>query len=299
MTSARSLVCSSQQQWLRSVSNSSHGSSSDESKINTGILHFGIGRFFRAHGAVYIQTLLNAGKEKNNGWGICGVCILPSDRFIYDSLKAQGCKYTLMERDAKGEAVKTIDSIKKVLHGHQDPAAVFDAMLNKDVKLITCTVTEAGYYFGASKSLDMSDPLIQHDLEYPSTPKTIYGYLAHGLHLRHQQNLPPITVQSCDNIQGNGDLFQKLMLEFCGKVYPSLVPVIEAGEKVSFPNSMVDRITPAASPEELVYVKEKLRVEDDAVPVTAESYTQWVVEDKYCGERPPWEEIGVQVRDVM
>ena len=269
-------------------------SSASVNDVKTGIVHFGIGRFHRAHEAVYVQELLAKGY---NEWGLCGVCMLPYDKFIFESLEAQKCKYTLLEINSTSETVKHIDSIKEVLYGHINPQSVFDKLTDNDVKLVTCTVTEAGYFFDpVHKTLLTEHESIRYDINNITTPKTIYGYLVHGLYLRHKSGMKPFTIQSCDNIQGNGTLLKRCLLAFCELVYPSLTSYII--EKVTFPNSMVDRITPAATTSEVDYVQNTLGL-SDSVPVTSEVYRQWVIEDNYCNDRPNWTEVGVQMTESV
>mmetsp|Transcript_10768 Transcript_10768/g.16370 ORF Transcript_10768/g.16370 Transcript_10768/m.16370 type:complete len:474 (+) Transcript_10768:52-1473(+) len=267
----------------------------NRTEVKTGIVHFGVGRFHRAHEALYIQDLLSQGCLE---WGICGVCMLPNDSYVFESLRAQDCKYTLIERDNSGVKVKQVQSIIEILNGYLNPEDVFKKLVCPEVKLVTITVTEAGYFFDPStKRLDTSNVNIQNDISNHSKPRTLYGYLARGLSLRQQMqesdsSVKPFTIQSCDNIQGNGDLTRSLLLEFCQLAYPSLVSWIEAN--VAFPNSMVDRITPAPTDSEMTYVREELRSED-RVPVTSESYRQWVIEDNYCNDKPDWPLVGVQL----
>lgn len=263
----------------------------NRSNITTGIIHIGIGRFHRSHEALYINELLSLGYHQ---WGICGVCILPFDRYIYTTLKQQEGKYYLIEKNDNKEEVKHIESIIEVLYGYDDPNSVFEKLSSTNIKLVTFTVTEAGYFFDpTTKKLDLNNSNIQHDIQNPLTPHTLFGYLARGLYLRKEANIPPFTIQSCDNIQGNGDLVKSLLIEFCQQVYPDLIDYIN--NNVKFPNSMVDRITPAASPNELQYLQNTLNIHNDLIPVTSESFRQWVIEDDYCNERPPWELVGVQL----
>ena len=63
---------------------------------------------------------------------------------------------------------------------------------------------------------------------------------------------------------------------------------------MAFPNSMVDRITPATTDEHLTLVRDKFGI-DDAWPVTTEPFIQWVVEDQFVLGRPAWERVGVQM----
>jgi mannitol 2-dehydrogenase len=262
----------------------------DKSLVRTGIVHFGVGRFHRAHEALYLDEIL---KNGDLNWGVCGVFMLPSDKFVYEKMVEQNGVYTLIERDLNGVCTKQVHSIVEMLNGHLDPDSVFQKLLTPEVKIVTFTVTEAGYFFvPSSKTLDFSHSCIQHDIACPDKPKSLYGYLARGLYMRREKGMKPFTVQSCDNIQGNGDLVHALLIEFCSRAYPDLVNWIE--NNVAFPNSMVDRITPAPSAEELTYVQEQLN-STDCVPVTCESYRQWVIEDNYCNCRPDWASVGVQL----
>lgn len=61
---------------------------------------------------------------------------------------------------------------------------------------------------------------------------------------------------------------------------------------------MVDRITPQSSQKDIDYIAQKYKIQDLA-PVISESFTQWIIEDKFAFERPPWEISGAQfVQDV-
>ncbi|CAM9101405.1 unnamed protein product [Ectocarpus fasciculatus] len=263
---------------------------SQRAAVKTGIVHIGIGRFHRAHEALYVHELLLQG-ELN--YGICGVCILPFDEQIYSALKKQDGKYHLIEKGNERETVKSVESIVDLIFGYEDPVAAFEKLAHIDVKIVTFTVTEAGYFYDcATKELNFEHAAVVHDLAHPESPRTLYGYLLRGLALRRECGLPPFTVQSCDNVQGNGDLVKHLLLQFCARADAEMVSWIESN--VTFPNSMVDRITPGGSAEELRYVNETLRLAD-AVPVTCEPYRQWVIEDKYCNGRPDWPAVGVQL----
>lgn len=265
----------------------------DRNDVTVGIVHIGAGRFHRAHEAVYCHELLALGEMQS---GICAAYILPSDRAVVDALAEQAGLYSLVERDAGGETAKVVGSIVEILDGHALPAAVINRLADPSVQVVTFTVTEAGYFFEPTqKNLLLDHPCISNDLENPLTPQTLYGYLAAGLAARRAAGLPPLTVQSCDNIQGNGDMTRALFIEFLRardeKLNDDLAEWVSA--HVSFPNSMVDRITPAAEPSESARARELFGC-DDKLAVTSESYRQWVIEDNFCNGRPAWEKVGVQ-----
>jgi mannitol 2-dehydrogenase len=150
-------------------------------------------------------------------------------------LEKQAGRYHLIERDNEGETVKLVESIVEVIFAYKTPTIAFEKLAHPDVKVVTFTVTEAGYFYNCSSGdLNFEHPSIAHDLVSLEAPSTLFGYLARGLQLRRERGVAPFTVQSCDNIQGNGDLVKRLLLQFCSRAYPDVVSWIE--ENVTFPN---------------------------------------------------------------
>ena len=265
--------------------------------VKAGIVHVGIGGFHRAHQAYYTDQLLKDTSASN--WGICGVALLDFDTKIYNTLKEQDGLYTLIIKELDGSLNKrVIGAMVECLFAPENPLKVIEKMANPDIKIITLTITEGGYnYNEATGAFDFKNPLIQFDLENPKTPKTIFGYLTQSLKLRKERGLLGCTIQSCDNIQGNGHMLKKMLLSYVKKAAPTLVNWIEAN--VSFPNSMVDRITPATALTDISNLKESSGIED-AWPVVCEPFIQWVVEDDFIAGRPAWENVGAQfVKDVL
>jgi len=265
--------------------------------IKTGIVHIGIGGFHRAHEAFYTDQLLQDDNIKD--WGICGVALLDFDTKIYNTLKEQDGLYTLIVKELDGTHTKrVIGAITECLFAPENPTKVIEKMASPDVKIITLTITEGGYnYNEATKKFDFSNPLIIHDLEHPNTPKTVFGYLTQALKLRQERGLKGITIQSCDNIQGNGHMTQNMLLSYVSKAAPELTDWIMVN--VSFPNAMVDRITPVTAAEDIANLKETSGIED-AWPVVCEPFKQWVIEDQFIAGRPAWENVGAQfVEDVV
>jgi len=131
-------------------------------------------------------------------------------------------------------------------------------------------------------------------MKNPTSPKTVFGYLAQALKLRMQRGIAGCTIQSCDNIQGNGDVAKKSLLNYVEKAEPELLPWIE--KNVSFPNAMVDRITPVTVAEDIQRVQDEFWVEDQW-PVVCEPFIQWVIEDDFVSGRPEWEKVGAQFVD--
>lgn len=281
---------------LETVANQVSVPSYNRNKLKTGIVHVGIGGFHRAHQAYYTDQLLH--DESITDWGICGVALLDYDAKIYNCLKEQDGLYTLIVKELDGSLTKRIiGSIVDYLFAPENPLAVIERMANSDVKIITLTITEGGYNRNeATGEFDFNSQLINHDFENPLTPKTIFGYLTQALKLRKERGLMGCTIQSCDNIQGNGHIAKKMLLSYVQKAEPELVSWIEAN--VSFPNSMVDRITPVTASSDITNLKETLGIED-SWPVVCEPFIQWVIEDDFITGRPAWEQVGAQfVEDV-
>ncbi|MEP5254206.1 MAG: mannitol dehydrogenase family protein [Winogradskyella arenosi] len=269
----------------------------NRSQLKTGIVHVGIGGFHRAHEAFYTDQLLQ--DESITDWGICGVALLDFDTKIYNTLKEQDGLYTLIIKELDGTHTKrVIGAITDYLFAPENPGKVIEKMASPDVKIISLTITEGGYnYNEATQEFDFSNPLIQHDLKNPQAPKTIFGYLTQALKLRKERGLKGCTIQSCDNIQGNGHMAKRMLMSYVQTAEPELTDWIETN--VSFPNAMVDRITPATSALDIETLKQTSGI-DDAWPVVCEPFKQWVIEDDFIAGRPAWETVGAQfVKDVV
>jgi mannitol 2-dehydrogenase len=268
----------------------------DRTNVKTGIVHVGIGGFHRAHQAFYTDELLQ--NHGHDDWGICGVALLKHDRKIYETLKGQDGLYTLLITEPDGtRTARVIGSIVEYLFAPDNPKAVIEKMASPDIRIITLTITEGGYNFNADTGDFQSvEPSIQHDLNNPDRPQTIFGYLTQALKLRKERGLPGLTIQSCDNIQHNGAVTKKMLLSYITLAAPGLTEWVLLN--VSFPNSMVDRITPVTSPADIQSLQDDFSI-TDAWPVVCEPFCQWVIEDDFINGRPEWDSVGAQfVLDV-
>jgi len=268
----------------------------DRNAVTAGIVHIGVGGFHRSHEACYTDDLLASADA--NAWGICGVGLREADRKIADILKRQDYLYTLIVKHPDGQIVnRVIGSLIDFMLGCDNPGAVTDRMAAESTRIVSLTITEGGYNFNqATGEFEFGNPDVVHDLENRETPKTVFGYLTESLRKRRAAGLPPFTVQSCDNIQHNGDMARKMLLAFAQKQDPDLADWI--GREVCFPNAMVDRITPVTTPADIETLEGESGVKDEW-PVTCEPFCQWVIEDKFSNGRPAWESVGAQfVPDV-
>lgn len=267
----------------------------DRSAVRPGIVHFGVGGFHRAHQAMYLDRLLADGEATD--WGICGVGVLPSDQRLSEIMAAQDCLYALVLKHPDGSLEpRVIGSIIKYLFAPDDPEAVIAQLADAQTKIISLTVTEGGYSLNdATGEFDPGEEVLA-DLVPGAQPRTMLGLLTAGLARRREVGLPAVTVMSCDNIQGNGDVAKLVVTGFARLKDPALADWIEA--EVAFPNSMVDRITPATTDDDRTELARRFEVIDEW-PVVCEPFTQWVLEDHFATGRPPYEAAGVQlVADV-
>lgn len=266
----------------------------DRSKLKAGILHFGVGGFHRAHQAMSIDRLLNLGLASD--WAICGVGLLEGDRRMAEVFERQDNLFTMIEKHADGRKEATvIGSIIDYLFAPDDAEAVIEKLAHPDTKIVSLTITEGGYNFDrVTGEFDATNPGVVADLAVGNTPTTIFGFITEGLALRKERGLQPFTVLSCDNIPGNGDMAKAMFTAFAQLKDSELASWIES--EVQFPNSMVDRITPVTSEDDIALAAQITGLED-AWPVVCEPFFQWVIEDHFTLGRPPLEKVGVQFTD--
>ena len=264
----------------------------DRSGLTQGLVHIGVGGFHRAHQALFHDRLLAQGA---NEWAICGLGALPGDRRMREALDAQDGLYTLVERAPGEEEARVIGSITGYLLAPDDPEAAIEKLAAETTRIVSLTVTEGGYNISdVTGEFDPDNEDVAHDLEAGATPRTTFGLVTEALARRRERGLGPFTVMSCDNLQGNGERAHYAFTTFARLRDPELGEWIE--EHVTFPNSMVDRITPATTDADRDAVRERFGI-DDRWPVVCEPFIQWVLEDKFCAGRPAYEDVGVQVVD--
>ena len=247
---------------------------SDAARPGPGIVHLGLGAFFRAFGAIYVE---DAVRMSGGDWGIIGVSLQsPSTR---DRLAAQDFVYTTVTQDADGgETFRKVEIVEDVLVAPEDPEAVLAWMSNPAIRIVTLTVTEKGYcHDPATGRLNLEHPDIVHDLANP-LPRSAPGFLVRALQRRRDAGHPPFTVLTCDNLPENGRLVRLAVLDLAGRIDPPLAGWIAAEGR--FPATMVDRITPATKPEDVERLAQKIGYRDEA-PVMCEPFRQWVVEDDF------------------
>ncbi|BCH22846.1 mannitol dehydrogenase family protein [Mesorhizobium sp. L-8-3] len=258
----------------------------------SGIVHIGVGAFHKAHQAVYTDDAL---QETGGDWMITGISLRSPD--AAQALNPQKGLYTLLERGPQGVSARVIASIAGVLVAPVDQPHVLVALASPQTRIVSLTVTEKGYGLDPKTGgLDPSHPAVAADLADPDNTRSALGFLVAALHARQVLGRPPFTVLCCDNLPSNGKVLRRLVLEFAALRDPEIVPHIESA--VSFPSTMVDRITPASTDGTFADARVLTGCEDRAA-VETEPFSQWIIEDRFVAGRPPWEAGGaVFVEDV-
>lgn len=265
----------------------------DPAAHGEGIVHLGLGAFHKAHQAVYTDAALAA---RGEDWRIAGVSLRSAEAAA--SLRPQNGLYTLMERGQDGTRTRIIGAISRALAFKEgDREATLAALEAPQTRIVSITVTEKGYGLDrATGGADPAHPAIAADLKTPENPGGLAGLIVHALSRRRAAGHAPFTVLSCDNLPGNGALTRGLIVDFARRIDPELADFIAA--EVAFPSTMVDRITPAATPETFADAA-RLTGREDLAAVETESFSQWVIEDHFPQGRPEWEAGGALfTRDV-
>ena len=262
------------------------------------ILHLGLGSFHRAHQAVYVHQLRQQGTADSRDWAIAAGNLRPDMADTIAALQAQGGRYTLETVTPQGERSYTvIESIQRVIPYQDDLAPLIAAGADPATRIISFTVTEAGYYLNAQNQLDwptFAD--LRADLEAVRAGQaghTVYGGLVRILRARMLAGAGPVTLMNCDNLRHNGDRSRGGLLQFIDALGDGALKAWVLAHTTS-PNAMVDRITPRPTPD----VAERVKAAtgwDDKAALMGESFIQWVIEDDFIAGRPAWEKVGVEM----
>lgn len=259
----------------------------DPRSIKIGVVHLGPGAFHRAHQAWYLDDLLS----QDPRWGISAVSL--NSRTVRDALQPQDLLYTVSIRDQR-PLLRVIGALRECLVAPDSPQRVLQRMTAADTHIVTLTITEKGYCLDAQGLLDLNLPGIVHDLAQPGQPRTAIGYLAEALRQRRRSGLKPLTVISCDNLSDNGDKLARAVRTLLERTDPDSARWLD--DHGAFPCTMVDSIVPATDDTLRDSVRSGLGVED-AWPVQREAFSQWVIADRFAGERPDLGTVGATLTD--
>jgi mannitol 2-dehydrogenase len=257
-------------------------------ELSAGIVHVGLGNFHRAHMAVYLDELMNAGADRD--WAIVGGGVRPQDSVMRERLATQDWLTTVVELEPGANAARVTGAMTDFVPVAPGCGPLIAAMADPRIRIVSLTVTEGGYFIDpATGRFDPANPEIVADARSPEAPGTVFGAILAALRRRRAAGHPPFTVMSCDNLPGNGHVALNAVAGLAGLQDPALAGWVR--ESVAFPDSMVDRITPATTDAMRAALRERFGIED-AWPVFCEPFRQWVIEDRFPQGRPAFEAAG-------
>ncbi|WP_417425365.1 mannitol dehydrogenase family protein [Hoeflea sp.] len=260
----------------------------DRTTLSPGVLHVGIGNFHRAHQASYFHRLFELGQDHD--WAIIGAGVMQFDAAMRQKLAGQDWLTTIVGLDPEGYKASVIGSMIDFIA--IDPGKLIVAMTDPQIRIVSLTVTEGGYFLSAETGgFDPTHPAIIRDAAAPGQPQTVFGVIIAALKARRDAGLAAFTVMSCDNLPENGHVARATILGLAQMADPEFAEWIASN--VAFPNSMVDCITPATGSREIDLVRTTFGIED-AAPVVCEPFRQWVMEDDFPQGRPSLEKVGVE-----
>ena len=259
----------------------------DREGLKIGMAHIGVGAFHRCHQEEFIDDMLEA---RLGRWGVLGINLTAPS--LTDLLTPQDGLYSRTLREDDRAETRIVGALRQVIDvaDKASAEAAVAALSGAEISVGTITVTEKGYcLIPATGALDLDNPTLRADLDGAFPPRTLLGLLALALDRRRQTGAAPITLISCDNVPSNGARLGAAMLKFAGLRSTDLARFVV--ERVTFPSTMVDRIVPATTAEDIERVSAALGASDPAA-VVGERFRQWVIEDKFAGERPPLDLAG-------
>ncbi|OUJ01076.1 mannitol dehydrogenase family protein [Acetobacter cibinongensis] len=263
----------------------------DRTKTTPGIAHLAVGNFHRAHQALYIDRVL--ARPDQQEWAIVGVGLRDNERETKRAalMAEQDGLYTLTEFATDGDhTTRVLGAITEYVQAAKDRTAAIHRLADPSIKIVSLTITEGGYYVDANGQFMLDDPAIAEDLKR-DVPETAFGLVTEALRLRRESGAGPFTVMTCDNLRDNGTVARTAFCSYAKARNAKLGAWIE--ENVTFPSTMVDRITPSVSAADVTRLNALSGI-DDKMPLFAEDFTQWVIEDKFCAGRPELEAVGAE-----
>lgn len=273
-------------------------------------LHFGAGNIFRAFVASCQDELLSQGLTDT---GI--IAVESFDEAIIDEIYKPHDNLALVTTLKETGAIdnKVVAGVVESLKGSTDFEQLKDIFKNPDLQMASFTITEKGYAIKNNEGAYF--PIIDADVAGNcEAPKHIMSMMCALLYVRFKEGAHPMTMVSMDNCSHNGDKLKASIIEIAGlladkgSVEQDFVDYVSDAKKVSFPLSMIDKITPRPS-ETIAKNLEKQGFEDTGILVTdkntymapfvnAEETQYLVIEDIFTNGRPPLEKsTGVLFTD--
>ena len=266
----------------------------DRARLRPGIVHVGIGNFHRAHQAVYLDDLFAQGTDHD--WAIIGAGVRPEDAAMRERLLAQDGLSTVVELAPEGHRARVIGAMIDFLPVEEGHAPLIERMSEPDIRIVSLTVTEGGYYLDGDGGFDAAHPHMRNDADPAQPPKSVFGAMLAALAARRAAGVAPFTIMSCDNLPSNGHVTRATLMSLARLRDPKLADWL--ADRLACPSSMVDRITPATTSAVRDRVERDFGLRD-AAPVICEPFRQWVVEDDFPTGRPALDTVGVTLTDQV
>ena len=249
----------------------------DRNAQAVGIVHFGIGAFHRAHQAWYTDRVMDNG---DRNWAVSGVSL--RSPAVAEQMNPQDGLYTVVEKSITGSKAHIVGAVRDVIVARTKAEALAARLASPETRILSFTVTEKGYCRAADGTLDMA--VAEGD--------SIYPHLAAAFRTRRLSGAGGLTLLSCDNLSGNGEQLERLVVEYLDRHDPASRAWFEA--ECTCPSTMVDRIVPATTEADRADLSAMIGLEDQAAVFT-EPFSQWVIEDRFAAGRPAWEKVGVEL----
>jgi mannitol 2-dehydrogenase len=220
---------------------------------------------------VYLDELLRAQFDTAKEWAYTGVGVLEWDVKMRDYLKNNNWQYPVVSRtgptpEDMAMHVQDVVSLRDMVLSFEDPAATVQLLALPAVRIVSLTITEFGYRVplndGDFKLVALAfdgtldGEVCGDDIDPACRGATVFGLILASLAVRFRSGLRPYTIMSCDNLPHNGEVAKKRVLGAAHNL-PSELTLGDRGvdfvrwleEEVKYPSTMVDRITPATSPQ--------------------------------------------------
>ena len=263
----------------------------DRNAARIGVVHVGVGAFHRAHQAVYFDDMME--RTGDLGWAIAGVNLRSAQSADLVQLRDGAGAYVVKSYDPDGGSeFRRVRAHKAFFDWSRLPEGAEAVVAEAGVQVLSVTVTESGYCLGDDGSLDLDNPEIRAELG-GSGKSSVYAYLRAALHKRRAAGGGPLTILCCDNLRENGTMLRRNLERYLAAAgEPGLASWVS--DRVSFPCSMVDRITPRPNREHAREVAERFGIAGDFT-IHCERFRQWVITDAFIGDRPELEAAGAEI----